>query len=88
MRTLLAVIALSAALGGWAGSSVPRVNELLGGIFDDIGGIAKSFSGGPDDPNGPVVNAVARDQDAARLQAATDKANQLADELQQLRDGR
>jgi len=88
VRTILAVVALSAALGGWAGTSVPRINQLLAGIFDDVGGIARSFSGGPDDPNGPVVSAATRGQDAERLQAATDKANQIADELQHLKNGR
>ncbi len=85
---LLAVIALSAAFGGWAGSSVPRVNELLGGIFDDVGSIARSFSGGPDDPNGPVVSARTRNQDAQLLESATDKANRLASEIEHVRDER
>jgi hypothetical protein len=88
VRTLVSVVALAAALGGWAGTSVPPVNQLLAGIFDDVGAIARSFSGGPDDPNGPVVSAATRNQDAVRLQAATVKANQLANELQHLKDGR
>jgi hypothetical protein len=88
VRTLLAVLALSAGLGGWANSSIPHVDQLLAGIFDDVGAIANSFSGGPDDPQGPVVNTATRSQDEERLQAATDKANEVADELQHLRDGR
>ena len=88
MRSLLAILMLGAGLGGWAGTSVPNVNQLLAGIFDDVGAIARSFSGGPDDPNGPVVSVATRNQDAERLHAATEKANQLADELQHLQDGR
>ena len=85
MRTLVALIVASVALGGWAGTSFPRVNALLSGIVEDVGGIARSFSGGPNDPHSPVIDAVTRSQDAQRLQAATDKADQLAQEVQKLK---
>jgi hypothetical protein len=85
VRTLVVILILGAAVGGWTGTSFPHITELLGGIFDDVGEIARSFTGGPDDPHGPVVDAATRSQDAQRLQAATDKADQLAQELQRLK---
>ena len=88
MRMLVAVLVTSAAFGTWAETSFPQVNQLLSGIFDDVGAIAQSFSGGPDDPRGPVVDVATRNQDARRLEAATEKANQLADTLHHIADGR
>jgi hypothetical protein len=85
MRSLLLIAIASVVFGGTSlGGSAQRIEDLLTGIFQDVGAIANSFEGGPDDPHGPVTNAAARTQDQARLDAATDKAQRLAGELQQL----
>lgn len=73
-----------------AGPDVPRlqrVQQLLAGIADDIMSILESFSGGPDSPHSPVSDPSALHDDANRLGAATDKARDLADELDRLRQG-
>src|SRR5437588_5159282 len=54
-----------------------RVRDLLVGIFEDVGSIANSFSGGPDDPQGPVRDDRALNKDSERLDSASRKANQL-----------
>ena len=61
-----------------------RVRDLLVGIFEDVSSIGNSFSGGPDDPQGPVRDDRALNNDSARLDAATRKANQLGSELSRL----
>ena len=92
MRTLLTVVFASTVLGVSAGPVLginpQRVENLLLGIFEDVGDIFRSFEGGPDDPRGPVQNSATLAQDAARLDAATRKANQLAIELQNLQAGK
>ena len=85
-------------MGAVAGTSLgpasfAHVEELLTGIFDDVGAILTSFSGGPDDPNGPVTNGTTLSKDAARLDAASHKAQDLVVELNRIkgeagRDGR
>ena len=59
-----------------------RARDLLEGIADDVTAIYNSFAGGPDDPHSPVVDQPALARDKARLDAATQKAQALADELQ------
>jgi hypothetical protein len=78
------VFGASGAAGGVP--QVEQARELALGIVDDISAVANSFAGGPDDPHSPIVDRVALNQDAARLQAATDKANRLASELPRLGD--
>ena len=81
---------MSVVLGGsGAALNLPQlhhVQELLIGIFEDVAGIADSFAGGPNDPRSPVVDKRALGSDKARLDSATSRANQLADELTRLRD--
>jgi hypothetical protein len=92
LRTILTVIFASAVLGVSAGPMLgvnpQRVENLLLGIFEDVGDILRSFEGGPDDPKGPVQNSATLTQDSARLDAATRKANQLAVELQNFQAGK
>jgi hypothetical protein len=64
-----------------------RVNEFLAGIADDMGAIAASFSGGLNNPHDPVSDPIALKQDAARLAAATSKANDLLAEMERLQNG-
>jgi hypothetical protein len=88
LRAALTVILASVIVGTSAGATVglnAHARELLAGIFDDVGAILSSFAGGPDDPKNPVTNSVTLKQDAARLDSATQKANQLASELSSLR---
>ena len=88
MRVALTAILASLIIGTWAGATVglnAHARELLTGIFDDVGAILNSFAGGPDDPSNPVTNQATLKQDAARLDSATRKANQLATELNNLR---
>jgi hypothetical protein len=88
VRTLLTTLALVTVVGTSAGASMGvdgrRVEALLSSIFRDVGSILSSFAGGPDDPKNPVTNSVTLQRDAQRLDAATQKANALADELQKL----
>jgi len=88
VRTLVTLVAALTLVGGTAGATLgvdsQRVEDLLVGIFQDVGSILNSFAGGPDDPKNPVTNAATLHQDAARLDAATRKANELADELNKL----
>jgi hypothetical protein len=84
----LTAIAVLTVIGTSAGASigidVERVEQLLEGIFQDVGAILNSFAGGPDDPTNPITNAGTLRQDSERLQAATRKAYSLADELNKL----
>ncbi|MGI9145011.1 MAG: hypothetical protein ACR2IK_00425 [Chloroflexota bacterium] len=64
-----------------------RVPELLAGIADEIGAIAASFAGGPNDPHDPVNDPVTLKEDAARLNAATSKAYELLEVMQRIRNG-
>ena len=78
----------SLIIGGSAGATVglnAHARDLLNGIFQDVGAILNSFAGGPNDPTNPVTNKATLTQDAARLDSATRKANQLATELNNLR---
>ena len=90
VRSLLVIAVASLVLGGsGAALNVPQlhhVRELLNGILEDVAGIASSFAGGPNDPHSPVTDKTALSRDKARLDAATAKAYQLADELARLRD--
>jgi hypothetical protein len=61
-----------------------HVRELLSGIFEDVGAILTSFSGGPEDARGPVQDRSTLMRDSNRLDAATRKAEQLATELSKL----
>jgi len=92
LRTLLTIVFATAALGVSAGPVLglnpQRVENLLVGIFEDIGDILRSFEGGPDDPKGPLQNSATLAQDSAHLDAATRKANQLAIELQNIQVGK
>ena len=88
MRILVTAIAALTVIGTSAGASMgvngQRVEQLVEGILQDVGSILNSFAGGPDDPTNPVSNAATLKQDSQRLEAATQKANSLADELKKL----
>ena len=91
MRALVAIVAACVIVGASAGTSIgpasiQHVRELLSGIFDDVGAILNSFNGGPNDPASPVTNATALNNDVARLNAASGKAQDLAAELQRIKD--
>ena len=60
-----------------------RVSALLGGIAEDVRAIFQSFAGGPDSPHNPVNDRAALNDAAGRLASATDKARDLAGELDQ-----
>ena len=62
------------------------MGELVAGILDEVGAILTSLSSGPEDPKGPVRDENALKQDSARLDAATHKAAQLANELSRLQN--
>jgi hypothetical protein len=68
-------------------SGAQRVRELLAAIFEDIASIADSFSGGLDNPRNPVSDPNTLKRDSARLDAATRKANELAQVLDTIRNG-
>jgi hypothetical protein len=90
VRNLLLLAAVCLFLGG--SGHIPsleaidqtRVRELVTGILQDVGAILNSFAGGPEDPKGPVNDRNTLATDAARLDSATQKANQLASELSRL----
>jgi hypothetical protein len=63
-----------------------HAEELVLGIVQDMATILSSFAGGPDDPHSPVTNSSTLAQDAARLDSATQKANELAAEMRRLQD--
>jgi hypothetical protein len=86
LRIVLTGILASVIVGTSAGAVGlnAHARELLAGIFDDVAAILSSFEGGPDDPKSPVTNSATLKQDAARLDSATQKANQLASELSNL----
>jgi hypothetical protein len=87
VRKVLLIFLSVVVLGGSGGSTAlgsDRVHGLLLGIFQDVGAILTSFAGGPDDPNGPVSNFTTLRIDSERLQSATQKADQLATELNRL----
>lgn len=88
---MVAIIAAGIVVGASAGASVgpaslQHVRELLSGIFEDVAAIANSFDGGPDDPKSPVTNAATLNDDAERLNSASRKAQDLADELNRIKD--
>jgi hypothetical protein len=88
LRSLLLIAIASVVLGGSAGASLgggntQRIVDLLTGIFQDVGTIANSFAGGPNDPRNPVNSSAVLNQDRAQMDDATDKARLLAGELQQ-----
>jgi hypothetical protein len=88
LRTLVTFVAAITLVGSSAGATLginsQRVEKLLEGIFQDVGAILQSFEGGPDDPKNPVTNRATLQQDSQRLDAATRKANDLADQLNKL----
>ncbi len=85
MRGTIGLIAAAVLLGSSGGAvarlNTQRVQDLLGGIFQDVATIVESFSGGPNDPRGPVSDSGTLARDKASLDAATQKANDLAAEL-------
>ncbi|HEY1292655.1 MAG TPA: hypothetical protein VGJ60_06130 [Chloroflexota bacterium] len=90
MRAIFILIAASVVLGTSAGpmlgANTQRAEELVVGILQDVVAILSSFAGGPDDPQGPVTNSATLARDSARLDAATQKANELASEMRSLQD--
>jgi hypothetical protein len=92
VRKLLLLVGACVCLGAGGGSlsagtlpDMGRVRDLLVSIFEDVDAIFNSFSGGPDDPKGPVRDQTALNEDSSRLAAARHKADQLAVELSKLR---
>ena len=59
--------------------------QLMAGIVADVEAILVSFAGGPSDPKNPIVNDATLRADKARLDAATNKAEQLSSELSRLK---
>jgi hypothetical protein len=78
---------LGTTAGPVLGLNLQHARDLLLGIAQDVDAIFNSFSGGPDDPNGPVSNSVTLAQDRERLDAATRKASELATEVSNLQNG-
>jgi hypothetical protein len=70
-----------------APSELEHVESLIEAIADDMVAIANSFSGGPNDPHGPVSDPYTLKQDQARLAEATDNARALLLEMQKLQRG-
>jgi hypothetical protein len=91
LRSILVLVVASVVVGGSAGgvlgANAQHAEQLLRGILQDVGAILQSFEGGPDDPKSPVTNASSLAQDRARLDAATQKASELATEIQKIQDG-
>ena len=83
---LMAVLA-STVVGTSAIGLNAHARDLLLGIFQDVDEILTSFAGGPNDPNNPIDNQATLNRDAQRLNSATDKAEQLASEMNNLRQG-
>jgi hypothetical protein len=90
LRSILTLIFASVVLGSSAGSAFgvdsQHAQQLLMSMLQDVAAILNSFAGGPNDPTNPVTNSAALAQDAARLDGATRKANELAVELQRIQD--
>jgi hypothetical protein len=80
-------VVLGTSAGPAVGIDFLHVRELLGGIAQDVDAIFNSFAGGPNDPNGPVSNSRTLAQDSAHLQAAQQKASELANELSNIQNG-
>lgn len=91
MRTLVTLIAAGVLAGSAAGPSLvadrQHVQDLLTGILQDVGAILNSFTGGPDDPKSPVTNRSTLQQDVAYLDAASQQAQELANELNRPENG-
>jgi hypothetical protein len=88
MRLLVVALGLtvSLSLGGCTARSAPqasakRSTELLAGIKDDVMAIFEAFSGGIDAPNSPVNDPRALGAAQAHLDAARQKAERLAAEM-------
>jgi hypothetical protein len=70
-------------------SDVQHVFELLVSIGEDVGAILNSFSdGGIDGPKSPITNPTALREADSRLEAATRTANELATELDRIKNER
>jgi hypothetical protein len=82
-------VVLGVSAGTAARVDPHRISELVTGIFEDVSAILQSFARGPDDPSSPLTNQSTLRDDAARLDAATRKANELANDLdpRQLQQG-
>jgi hypothetical protein len=91
LRSILVLIFASVVVGGSAGGvlgvNAQHAEQLLAGILQDVGAILQSFEGGPDDPKSPVTNTSSLAEDQARLDAASQKASELATEMQKMQDG-
>jgi hypothetical protein len=76
-------------LGGDRGNGVrfERITAMLAEIEREVVAMVDGFSGGVDNPRGPVNNPAELDRAASHLQNATHTAEQLRDEMQDLRDG-
>jgi hypothetical protein len=69
---------------GADGSPLQRIQQLMVGIGEDIGAILQSLSSRPDAPHNPVSDPAALKEAENRLESATSKAHDLADELDKL----
>ena len=88
---LVAIVAAGVVVGASAGvalppSSLQHARELLSGILEDVDAIFTSFSAPPDDPKSPVTNPTTLGNDGVRLSSASRKAQDLAAELNRLKD--
>jgi hypothetical protein len=84
---VFASVVLGGSAGGLLGANAQHAEQLVMGILQDVGDILQSFEGGPNDPKSPVTNASSLAEDRARLDSASQKANELANELQNIQDG-
>ena len=94
-RGVAALVAAGGALACVAGVTLPwpganaaalqDAQTLMAGIAQDVAAIFESFAGGPADPHSPVYDRAALETAADHLDAATRKAQELADELDKLR---
>ncbi|HEY2592743.1 MAG TPA: hypothetical protein VGK33_02455 [Chloroflexota bacterium] len=84
---VLASAVVVGSAGGLLGANAQHAEQLVTGILQDVGDILQSFEGGPNDPKSPVTHASSLAEDRARLDSARQKADELANELQNIQDG-
>jgi hypothetical protein len=84
---VFASVVLGGSAGGLLGANAQHAEQSLTGILQDVGDILQSFAGGPNDPQSPVRNGSSLAEDRAHLNDATQKANELQNELQNIQDG-
>jgi hypothetical protein len=82
--TWLLTAACAPAAGAYSAATGPagaRARDLLVGIAEDVRSIFEAFSDGIDAPKSPVNDPIALKRAKSDLDSATNKAEELADEL-------